>query len=134
MLNSATITIVGNATEDPSLNFTKSGDAVASFGVAVNERVREGDEWRDGDPTYYRVSVWRKDGEAVAENLTKGARVVVVGRMKQATYTGKTGESRTSLEITADVVGIVPRPPKAPAMAGTASADPWNQQSEDAPF
>ena len=33
-----TITIVGNITRDPELRFTPSGQAVASFGVAVNRR------------------------------------------------------------------------------------------------
>jgi single-strand DNA-binding protein len=134
MFNSATITIVGNATEDPSLNFTKSGDAVASFGVAVNERVKDGDEWRDGDPTFYRVSVWRKMGEAVAEHVTKGNRVVVIGKIKQATYTGKTGETRTSLEVTADEVAIVPRWNGAPQKTAPVEADPWADQSEIPPF
>lgn len=134
MLNSANIVIVGNATEEPALAFTKSGDAVASFGIAVNERIKDGDEWRDGEPTFYRVSVWRKDGEAVAEHVTKGQRLIVVGKMKQQTYTGKTGESRTSLEITADTVGIIPRWQSDSKPKQNAEADPWQNQSEVAPF
>jgi single-strand DNA-binding protein len=134
MINSANIVIVGNTTEDPILTFMKSGDAVASFGVAVNERVKEGDEWRDGEPTFYRVSVWRKDGEAVAETITKGQRVIVAGRMKQNTYTGKTGESRTSLEITAETVGVVPRWQSDSKPKPQAENDPWANQSEIPPF
>jgi len=134
MLNSATITIVGNATEDPSLGFSKTGDAVASFGVAVNERVRDGDEWRDGTPTYYNVSVWKRDGEAVAEHVRKGQRLIVVGRLKQSTYTGRNGDARVSLEVTADVVGIVPRPAKMPVETASAEAEAWEQSPEPIPF
>ena len=32
------LTIVGNLTKDPELRFTPTGQATASFGVAVNRR------------------------------------------------------------------------------------------------
>ena len=61
------ITIVGNLTADPEIRFTASGAAVASFTVASTPRVRQGDEWVDGDPLFLRCSAWRQLGENVAE-------------------------------------------------------------------
>ncbi len=99
------LTLVGNATSEPSLAFSKSGDAAASFTVAVNERVKNGDEWVDGEATFYRVTAWKKMGEQAAEWVKKGDRVMVVGKLRSKKYTTKEGEERLSLEVTADEVG-----------------------------
>ena len=101
----AQVTIIGNLTKDPELRFTPSGDAVASMRVAVNERIKDGAEWKDGEPSFYEVKVWRKLAEQAGELLQKGQRVVVVGKMKIETYTTKDGEQRSSTVITADEIG-----------------------------
>jgi len=101
----AQVTIIGNLTKDPELRFTPSGDAVASMRVAVNERIKDGTEWKDGEPSFYEVKVWRNLAEQAAASLQKGQRVVVVGKMKIETYTTKDGEQRTSTVITADEIG-----------------------------
>ena len=99
------ITIVGNLTADPEIRFTASGAAVASFTVASTPRVRQGDEWVDGDPLFLRCSAWRQLGENVAESLSKGDRVLVTGRLKQRSYETKDGEKRTVVELDVDDVG-----------------------------
>lgn len=101
----AQVTIVGNLTKDPELRFTPGGDAVSHFTVAVNERVKDGNEWKDGEPSYYEVKAWRKLGEQVAETLTKGTRVIVYGKMKIDKYETKDGSTRQTTVITADEIG-----------------------------
>jgi single-strand DNA-binding protein len=59
------VTVVGNLTSDPELRFTPGGHAVANFRLAVTPRVREGDQWKDGDTSFFRVNAWR----GLAENL-----------------------------------------------------------------
>jgi single-strand DNA-binding protein len=98
------VTLVGNVTNEPKLSFTAKGDAVASFTVAVNERVKKDDEWVDGEATFYRVTAWRKIGEQAAEHIVKGERVVVLGKLKQTSYVNKEGEQRNSLDVSADEV------------------------------
>jgi single-strand DNA-binding protein len=106
-----TVTVVGNLTNDPELRFTPSGAAVASFTVASSSRVldKATNEWKDGDTTYLRCSVWRQYAENVAESLTKGTRVIVTGRLKQRSYETREGEKRTVMEIDVDDVGPVLR-------------------------
>lgn len=101
------VTIVGNLTDDPELRFTAQGQAVANFSVAVNRRVRDPqtNEWKDGDPSFFRVNVWRQLAENVAESLTRGTRVVVTGYLKQRSWENQEGERRTVIEIEADEVG-----------------------------
>lgn len=98
------ITVVGSITE-PDLRFSQSGKAVASFGLARNSRVRDGDNWTDGEPTWFRVSVFGPMAENVVESFEKGSRVIVMGEMKTNAWETKEGEKRTSLEIIAEAVG-----------------------------
>jgi len=99
------MTIEGRLTADPELRFTPNGKAICSFTVACNDRKKNGDQWEDGPPTFFRVTVWEKYGENVAESLVKGDAVLVVGKMSQRDYQNKDGEKRTSYqEVTADQV------------------------------
>jgi single-strand DNA-binding protein len=102
-----TVTVVGNLTNDPELRFTPSGAAVASFTVASTPRIldKATNEWKDGDALFLRCSVWRQAAENVAESLTRGARVMVTGRLKQRSYETKEGEKRTVVELEVDEVG-----------------------------
>jgi single-strand DNA-binding protein len=102
-----TVTVVGNLTNDPELRFTPSGAAVASFTVASTPRFldKATNEWKDGDALFLRCSVWRQAAENVAESLTRGARVVVTGRLRQRSYETKEGEKRTVVELEVDEVG-----------------------------
>lgn len=106
MAGETTITVVGNLTADPELRFTPSGAGVASFTVASTPRTldRQSGEWKDGEPLFLRCSAWRDLGEHAAESLTRGARVIVVGRLKQRSYE-KDGQTRTVYELDVDEVG-----------------------------
>lgn len=107
MAGDTVITVVGNLTDDPELRFTSSGAAVANFTVASTPRFfdKQSNEWKDGDALFLRCSIWRQAAENVAESLTKGARVVVQGRLKQRSYETREGERRTVYELDVDEVG-----------------------------
>lgn len=98
------VMLVGNLTDDPELRFTPGGAAVANFRIAVTPRVRDGDSWKDGETSFFRVNVWRQQAENVAESLTKGARCVVVGRLRARSWETPEGEKRSVTEIEADEV------------------------------
>jgi single-strand DNA-binding protein len=99
------VTVVGNLTGDPELRFTPNGAAVANVRLAVTPRVREGDSWKDGETSFFRVNVWRQQAENVAETLTKGTRVIVTGKLRNRSWQTDGGEQRTVTEIEADELG-----------------------------
>ena len=107
MAGETTITVIGNLTADPELRFTPSGAAVASFTVASTPRTfdKNSGEWKDGEALFLRCSIWRQAAENVAESLTRGARVVVQGRLKQRSFETKEGEKRTVVELEVDEIG-----------------------------
>lgn len=97
------LTIIGNLTRDPELRTTQQGLAVCDFTVAVNRR--KGDE-----SDFFRVTAWRQLGENAAKYLAKGRKVCVIGPVNARTYTTNNGETRVSLEVTAeDVEFLSPR-------------------------
>jgi single-strand DNA-binding protein len=101
------ITVVGNLTADPELRFTPSGAAVANFTVASTPRIydRQSGEWKDGEALFLRCNIWREAAENVAESLTRGARVIVSGRLKQRSFETREGEKRTVVEVEVDEIG-----------------------------
>jgi single-strand DNA-binding protein len=99
------VTIVGNVTDDPELRFTPSGLPVATFTVAVNSRIRKNDAWEDRNDGFFRCSCWRDMAENVAESLTKGTRVMVIGRLQEQRWEDQEGGKRSRVEIQVDEVG-----------------------------
>jgi single-strand DNA-binding protein len=107
MAGETIITVVGNLTADPELRYTQGGLAVANFTIASTPRTfdRQANDWKDGEALFLRASCWREFAEHVAGSLTKGARVVATGRLKQRSYETKEGEKRTAIELEVDEIG-----------------------------
>ena len=100
------VSLVGNLTDDPEVRFTPQGTAVASFRLAVTPRVKDGEGWRDGDTSFFRINAWRDLAEHVTDSLSKGDRALVVGRLKARSWEDKdTGERRSAVEVEAEEVG-----------------------------
>jgi single-strand DNA-binding protein len=99
------VTITGNLTADPELKFTPNGAAVANFRVAVTARVRDGETWKDGDTSFYRVTAWRDLATNLTDSLGKGDRVLVVGQLRMRSWETPEGEQRSVVEVTAEEVG-----------------------------
>lgn len=125
----ATIEFTGNITE-PELRFTASGKAVLSLSVAENHRKRDqSGTWQDDGTTWWRVTAWERQAEALAEHLKKGDRVLVTGQVRSREYE-KDGEKRTSYDVTARHVAVIPRQPSQGGAyghntPGPAPEDPW---------
>lgn len=96
--------IEGNLTHDPD-EVRYAGDTpVLNVSVAVNSREKVNGQWQDGEPTFYRVALWRDLALNSAETLRKGMSVLITGQVKTRAYE-KDGEKRTSLEMNADAIG-----------------------------
>ena len=98
------VTVVGNVTGTPELRFTNSGVAVANFTVASTPRHMRDGKWVDGDTLFMRCNVWRQPALHVNDSITKGDRVVVVGRLRQRSFEVD-GQRRTVTELDVDEVG-----------------------------
>jgi single-strand DNA-binding protein len=92
------VTFAGNLTDGPELRHTESGIARAMFRVAVSGR-------REQEPSFFTIVVWRDQAEHAAQSLSKGSRVVVVGRLQQRSWTAEDGSARSTVEVLAEELG-----------------------------
>src|SRR5215212_3057355 len=97
-MTEAAVSFAGNLTDDPELRHTESGIARAIFRVAVSGR-------REQEPSFFTVVVWRDQAEHAAESLSRGSRVVVVGRLRQRSWTAEDGSARSVVEVMAEELG-----------------------------
>ena len=106
MANGNNVTLVGNCTRDPEMRFTQGGQAIATFGLAVNRRWqnRQTQEWEEA-VSFFDVVAWGQLGENVGETVTKGTRVVVTGRLEQRSWETQDGDKRSKIEVVADEIG-----------------------------
>lgn len=144
-MNSTPIHVVGNLTDDPELRFTPSGAAVVKFSVAVNRQRynRQTSTWEDAGTDFHRVTAWNYLAQNIAETLTKGMRVLLVGELRQDHWTDeKTNEKRSSWSVTASAVGpeltfataTVTKSAKSGGIGrGDAPDDPWATASTQRP-
>ena len=92
------VILVGNVTRDPELRYIASGSAVTEIGLAVNDR-RKGPngDWIE-ETTFVDVTLWARQAEIASEYLSKGAPVLIEGRLKLDTWE-KDGKKNSKLRV-----------------------------------
>jgi len=91
------VILVGNLTRDPELRYIPSGTAVSDVGLAVNDRVKRGEQWVD-EATFVDVTLWGRTAEIANEYLSKGSPVLIEGRLKLDRWE-KDGQKHSKLRV-----------------------------------
>jgi single-strand DNA-binding protein len=97
-MTQAAVSFAGNLTDDHEVRYTEGGIARAMFRVAVSGN-------REQEASFFTVIVWRDQAEHAAQSLSKGSRVVVVGRLQQRSWTAEDGSARSTVEVVAEELG-----------------------------
>jgi single-strand DNA-binding protein len=92
------VSFAGTLTDQPEVRYTEGGITRAIIRVAVSGR-------REQEPSFYTVIVWRDQAEHAAKSLSKGSRVVVVGRLQQRSWTAEDDSARSVVEVVAEELG-----------------------------
>lgn len=144
------VVLPGNLAGDPELRFTGNGTPVANFTVASTPRTydRQAGQWRDGETTWLKCTVWREQAENSAETLRKGMAVVVHGELVTRSFETREGEQRKVIEVEVDHVApslkyataeVRKNPRKGGGQQGggyqngNQQNDSWGGQSQQAP-
>lgn len=94
------ITVIGNVGRQPEgLKYTGGGLAVLNFSVADT---RGKDDQKK--TSWYDIVVFGEQAEAVVENIGKGDRIIVSGRLQVEDYEKKDGTKGKRVEIIADEI------------------------------
>ncbi|MCL5116448.1 MAG: single-stranded DNA-binding protein [Firmicutes bacterium] len=124
------IILEGRLVADPELRYTPQGVPVANFRMAVDRPFAGQDGNKETD--FFQLVAWRKLGETVGNNLTKGRLVSVRGRLQMRQYEAQDGSKRTVYEINCDEVNFLDRRPD--GAPGAASVDDEPELPDDLPF
>ncbi|WP_296982036.1 single-stranded DNA-binding protein [uncultured Dialister sp.] len=100
------VQILGNLGRDPIIRATKTGRSVASFSLAVsrNYTTPQGEQRELTD--WINVVAWGPLAEAVGNQLKKGSRVFVEGRISSRSYDAQDGTKRYVTEVVANTIAV----------------------------
>ena len=112
MAGIAKITLVGNLGRDPETRYTPNGKMNVQFTMAVSRRFTDQGGQQQERTNWYRVTAWGGLAETLdkmAQNgyLTKGKQVYVDGRLEAREYQDQQGQTRTSLDVTANELQLL---------------------------
>ena len=114
--------LIGRLTRDPEMRYTQSGVAVCTFTLAVDRRFAHKDG-NDGQPTadFIPIVTWRKLAEICGNNLVKGRRISVEGRIQVRSYDAQDGSKRYVTEVIVREIDLMD---SKPAAGGSQAAAP----------
>lgn len=92
------VTLIGRLVRDAELKYTPKGRAVSKFSLAVNKKIRSGDQMKDC-VQFFDLTVWGKLAESLKPYLQKGKQIAVIGELTQERWQ-EHGENRSKITIT----------------------------------
>ena len=95
------VSIIGRLTANPELRHTQSGSACTRFNVAVDRRVKQGEEKQTD---FITVVAWQQRAEFICKYFSKGQRIALTGSIRTGNYTDKDGNKRNTFEVWAENV------------------------------
>ena len=107
MASLAKVTLIGNLGRDPETRYTPNGTMNVQFSMATTRRWRDASGQDQERTTWFRITAWGKLAETLDSFtqqgiLGKGKQVYIEGRIEAREYTDQSGQTRTSLDVTAN--------------------------------
>lgn len=106
------VVLMGRLVRDPELRYVANGKPVTRFTLAVDRQLskeKRQEFEQKGTPTadFIPVTVWGRMAELCAQNLAKGGRVAVEGRITTSSSTGPDGQRRYYTDVTANTIDFI---------------------------
>lgn len=130
------VVLVGRLTRDAEQSYTQSGYALLKFSIAVNRNRKQGDQWVE-EASFFDVTVFGRQGEAIANYMTKGKQVAVEGQLRQDRWEAQDGSKRSKVTIDANNIQLLGGRDGGSSGGGqggrSQSDGGWNKQGSSAP-
>lgn len=95
------VILMGRLTADPELKQTTSGIGVTSFTIAVDRKVKTGE---DKKCDFISIVAWRQTAEFICKYFKKGSAILVCGELQTRSWTDNNGNKRNATEVVAGEV------------------------------
>jgi len=112
MAGIAKVILIGNLGRDPETRYTPNGRMNVVFTMAVSRRFNDSSGQQQERTSWYRVTGWGNLAEtmdklAQSGYLAKGKQVYVEGRLEPREYQDQQGQTKTSLDVTANEIQLL---------------------------
>lgn len=129
MANINNITLTGNLTVDPDLNYSQDGTPRCNFSIAVNEYSGDNEK-----TSFVPIVCWGRQAENAAEYLSKGSSVGIEGRLRISQYEDNDGNNRKYTQVVARMVHFINTGNKSSNNKKEQTNKKENDDMEDPPF
>ena len=115
--------VLGNITRDIELKSTQGDNSIAIFSVATNRYFKDRDGNQKEEVEFHNIVAWGKLAELCHKFLSKGARVLVEGRLKTRSWEGEDGKKNYRTEIVAQDVFFLDKSKNPESIEGEVKPD-----------
>ena len=102
-----TVTLIGFAGNNPEVRETPSGAKIITLSLATSRSYKDGQCQRQTKTEWHRITCFNGIGKSVAEHVTKGAMLMITGRIHYTRWTDQNGTERYGCEIIAEQVDFL---------------------------
>lgn len=123
------VLLCGNLTRDPELRATATGTQALTFGIAVNDRIKNNQtgQWEDR-PNYVDCVMFGNRAESVSRFIHKGSKVSIEGKLSWSQWQDKqTGQNRSNLKVVVNEIEFMQANQQSPAYQQPAQYQPAPQ-------
>ena len=117
-----TVTLVGFVGNTPEVRDTKGNATITTVSVATNRSFLDSEGNRQTETEWHRITCFNGIGKSVAEHVTKGAMIMVTGRIHYSNWIDTNGVERYGCEIIAEQVDFLAKA-KQTTKAGSAQRE-----------
>lgn len=124
-MNLNKVILIGRVTTDIEMRSTPSGQSVCTFSLATNRTWKDKSGQKQEESQFHRIVLWQKLAEIASQFLSKGALVMIEGRIQNRSWEDKSGVKRYTTEIIGENMQMGPR------VQGSSETKPQTSQKED---
>lgn len=120
------VVLLGRLTKDPELRYAAgSGTAVCRFTLAVSR------QFKKDETDFINCIAFNKQGEAIAQYVTKGRQLAVVGNIRTGSYDGQDGIKRYTTDVIVESFEFIGNSNNGNANTNNQNNDYWNMSTDN---
>ncbi|MFA7201693.1 MAG: single-stranded DNA-binding protein [Candidatus Paceibacterota bacterium] len=108
-MNLNKVFIIGRVTSDVALKATATNQPVSNFSVATNRVWKDKNGAKQESSEFHNIVVWGRQAEIASQFLTKGAMVMIEGRLQTRSWKDTNDQNHKITEIVCENIQLGPR-------------------------
>ena len=108
-MNLNKVILIGRVATDPETRSTPSGQTVCSFRMVTNRVFSSANGQKQERAEFHSIVLWRRLAEIASQYLTKGALVMIEGRIETRSWQDASGTKKYRTEIIGQSLQLGPK-------------------------